>query len=163
MNEHQDTPAVAGASRRRWFAGLTALAGAGLLGSAAVQAQGWGHGRLDPEERARRMEWRIGRLVQEVGGTAQQKERLVAIARVATAELQPIREQTRALRRQGMELLAATVIDRAALERLRAARMQLEDARSRRMAQAFADAADVFTPEQRLKVAQRMQAWRGHR
>jgi Spy/CpxP family protein refolding chaperone len=69
-------------------------------------------------------------------------------------ELKPVRDQLRGLRQQGMQLLAATVIDRAALERLRAARLQLEDTRSRRMLQALTDAADVLTPEQRLKVAE---------
>lgn len=150
-------------SRRRWFAGLAALGGVGVLGAAAAHAQGWGRGRLDPEERARRMEWRIGRLVQDVGGSPQQKDQLLAIARAAVADLQPLREQSRELRRQGMALLSATVIDRAALERLRASRMQLEDARSRRMVQAFADAADVLTPEQRQKAAEQLRSRRGLR
>lgn len=135
---------------RRWFAALAAVGGLGLLGARA-QAQGWG--RPDPAERARRLEWRIGRMVQEVGGTPQQKERLVAIATAAMADLKPLRDQMRQGRRAGIDLLAATVIDRRALEQLRVSQMQVADARSRRTVQAFADAADVLTPEQRLKVA----------
>ena len=146
-------------SRRRWFGGLAALGGLGLAG-AAVHARGWG-GPVDPAERARRMEWRIGRLVQDVGGTPEQQQRLVAIARAAMADLQPIREQSRAVRRQGLDLLAAPVIDRVALERTRVLQMQAADARSRRMAQAFADAADVFTPEQRLKVVEHIRQRKG--
>jgi Spy/CpxP family protein refolding chaperone len=63
-----------------------------------------------------------------------------------------------------MALLAAPTIDRAALEQARVARMQVEDARSRRIVQAMADAAEVLTPEQRTKVAERfakrMDHWR---
>jgi Spy/CpxP family protein refolding chaperone len=152
-------------SRRRWFAGvagLAAIGGAGVFGAAAAHAKGWGG--MDPEERARRMEWRLGRLVQAVGGSQQQQDQVVAIARSAMADLKPLRDQARELRRQGLQVLSATVIDRAALERLRVARMQLDDARSRRMTQAFADGADVFTPEQRVKLADHMRSFgRGHR
>jgi protein CpxP len=143
-------------SRRRWFAGLAALGGLGLLGAQA-QAHGWGRReRLDPEEMARRLDWRIGRLVNDAGGTPQQKDRLVAIATAALAELRPLREQARASRRRGLELLAAPSVDRIALEQLRVTQMQLADARSRRMLQAMADAADILTPEQRTKVAERL-------
>jgi protein CpxP len=129
------------------------VGGLALLGA---QAQAHARGRLDPEERARRMEWRIGRLVEEAGGTPQQKDRLVAIATAALADLRPLREQMRESRRRGLELLATPVIDRRALEQVRATQMQLADAKSRRTVQAMADAAEVLTPEQRLKVAERL-------
>ncbi|MDB5875115.1 MAG: hypothetical protein JWQ07_4557 [Ramlibacter sp.] len=161
-----DTPQP-GKNRRRWFAGLAALSGLGLLGAGA-HAQGWGRhrGGVDPEEMARRMDWRIGRLVKDVGGTPQQKDRLVAIATAALADLRPLREQRRAARQRGMALLAAPAIDRAALEQLRAAQMQAADASSRRMVQAMADAAEVLTPEQRVKAGERLKQrmerrWRG--
>lgn len=142
--------------RRRWFAGLAALGGLGLLGAQA-QAHGWGRrGRLDPEEMTRRLEWRIGRLVQDIGGTAEQKSRLVAIASAAMADLRPLRDQARQARLQGLDLLAAPVIDKAALEQARLAQMQAADARSRRMTQAWADAAEVLTPAQRLQAATRL-------
>ena len=145
-----------GKTRRRWFAGLAALGGLGLLGVQA-QAQGWGRRHpLDPEEMARRLDGRIARLINEVGGTPEQKNRLVAIWTAALADLKPLREQIRQGRRAGVELLAATVIDRRALEQQRVTQMQLADAKSRRMVQAMADAAEVLTPEQRLKVAERM-------
>jgi protein CpxP len=152
--------------RRRWFAGLAALGGLGLLGAQA-QAHGWGRGdRLDPEEMVRRLDWRIGRLVKDAGGTPQQKDRLVAIATAALAEMKPLREQARAARRRGLELLAAPSVDRNGLEQLRVTQMQLADARSRRMLLAMADAADVLTPEQRTRVAERLKhrmerRWRG--
>ena len=158
MNNPPESPATPTNSRRRWFAGIAALGGLGLLG-AQVQAHGWGrHGALDPEERARRLDYRIGRLVRDVGGTAEQKQRLVAIASAAMADLQPLREQARQARLRSLQLLAAPVIDRSALEQQRLLQAQALDARSRRTVQAMADAAEVLTPEQRAKVAERMQS-----
>ena len=151
-----DALLTVGKTRRRWFAGLAALGGLGLLGAQA-QAHGWGRRHdLDPQEMARRLDWRIGRLINDVGGTPEQKDRLVAIWTTALADLRPLREQKRESRRAGLDLLAATVIDRRALEQQRLMQMQLTDASSRRMVQAMADAAEVLTPEQRLKVAERM-------
>jgi protein CpxP len=142
--------------RRRWFAGLAALGGLGLLGAEA-QAHGWrGHGGLDPEEMTRRLERRIDRLVQDLDGTAEQKSRLVAIASAAMADLRPLRDQARQARLRGLELLAAPVIDKVALEQARLAQMQAADARSRRMTQAWADAAEVLTPAQRVQAAARL-------
>jgi protein CpxP len=142
--------------RRRWLAGIAALGGLGLLGAQA-HAHGWGRReRLDPEERARRLDYRIGRLVKDVGGTAQQKDRLVAIAVAALADLRPLRDQAREARARGLDLLGAPVIDKRALEQVRVAQMQAADARSRRLVQAMADAAEVLTPEQRAKAAARL-------
>jgi Spy/CpxP family protein refolding chaperone len=157
-----DTSSTTRPSRRLWFAGLAALGGLGVLGAAA--AQGVGVGRLDPEERARRMEWRISRFIANVGGTPDQKDRLVAIAHAAAADIAPLRDQERQARRQGLQLLTSATVDRAALETTRAAGLQAADARSRRLVQALADAADVLTPDQRTKAAQqmmqRMNRWR---
>jgi periplasmic protein CpxP/Spy len=156
MTTPLDDSPQSGKIPRRWFAGLAALGGLGLLGTQA-QAHGWGRGhRLDPEEMTRRLEWRIGRLVKEAGGTPEQKDRLLAIATSALADLKPLRDQRRQARRAGLDLLAAPVIDRRALEQLRVTQMQAADARSRRMLQAMADAAEVLTPEQRVKVAERL-------
>jgi Spy/CpxP family protein refolding chaperone len=156
MSNTGQEPLPPGNARRRWFAGLAALGGLGLLG-AGVQAHGWRrHGGGDAEHAARRIERRIDRLVRHVGGTAQQKERLVAIATAALADLRPMREQRRSARLRGLDLLAAPAVDRAALEQARVARMQAADAASRRIAQAMADAAEVLTPEQRARAVERM-------
>jgi Spy/CpxP family protein refolding chaperone len=155
-NAPDRSPGAPQIPRRRWFAGLAALGAIGLLGAQA-QAQGWGRrGSLDPEERARRLDWRIGRMVKEAGGTLQQKERLVAIASAALADLRPLREEARRARLRGLDLLSAPVIDKAALEELRAAQIRTADARSRLTTQAMTQAAEVLTPEQRVKVVARM-------
>ncbi|MEP6790384.1 MAG: Spy/CpxP family protein refolding chaperone [Ramlibacter sp.] len=143
------------APRRRWLAGLAALGGLGLV-AAGARAQGWGRGGRDPQEMLRRIDYRIGYMIKEVGGTPEQKDRLVAIARAVGADLQPLREQHRAARRRGLELLAAPSIDRVALEQLRVAQMQLAEAKSHRIVQALADAAEVLTPAQRTQMADRL-------
>ena len=156
MNNTDKDPAQPANFGRRWFAGIAALGGLGLVGAGA-QAHGWRrHGGMDGEHAARRIERRIDRLVTHVGGTAQQKERLVAIATAALADLRPLRDQRRAARVRGLDVLAAPAIDRAALEQARAGQMQAADAASRRMAQAMADAAEVLTPEQRAKAVDRL-------
>jgi periplasmic protein CpxP/Spy len=163
MNATLEPAATPRNSGRRWFAGLVALGGLGLV-AAQVPARGWGRrGALDPQERARRLDYRIGRLIQGVGGTADQQQQIVAIATAAIADLQPLREQARQARLRSLQLLAAPVIDRAALEQQRALQIQAVDARSRRTLQAMADAAEVLSPDQRAKVAARMQARMQHR
>ena len=163
MNPTPESLPAPESSRRRWFAGLAAMGGLGLAAT-QVPAQVWGgRAALDPQERARRLEYRIGRLVKDVGGTQDQKDRLVAIASAAVADLRPLGEQARQSRRRSMELLAGQSVDRAALEQQRVLHMHTAEARSRRMVQAMADAAEVLTPEQRVKAAERIKSRMQHR
>ncbi|MFN9773200.1 MAG: Spy/CpxP family protein refolding chaperone [Burkholderiales bacterium] len=97
------------------------------------------------------------RVVSAVDGTPEQKLKLQGIAQAAMTDLAPLREQARAARRDGIALLSAAAIDRGAIEALRAKQMGLADGASKRLAQAMADTAEVLTPEQRVKLAERMQ------
>jgi periplasmic protein CpxP/Spy len=148
---------------RRWFGAMAGLGGLGLLAHNA-QAQGGmfggGHhgrgGARSAEDMAKHMDERISRLIEKVGGTPEQKDRLVKLAQTAAADMKPLREQHMAARKKGMELLSGQSIDRAALERLRQEQMTSADAMSKRMVQHMADAAEVLTPAQRTQVAQQM-------
>ncbi len=145
---------------RRWFAGAAALGSLGLVAAGQAQAFGHGMGRGmggNPEEMARKLDYRIGYLIKEINGTPQQKDQLVAIAKSAMADLKPLREQHMQARKQGMALLAAAAIDRNALEQLRLSQMKLADASSARLLQAMTAAAEVFTPAQRAEMATKMQ------
>ena len=158
-----------GLFRRRFFkrTAIAALIG-GLAAGAGLTAwahggghRGWhGGGEGFSEERIERMVKHFGA---EVDATPEQKAKLAEIATAAAKDLQPLREQARAARRQAMELLAAPAIDRGAIERLRAEQMQAADAASKRLTQALADVAEVLTPEQRKQLAERMQKRRGMR
>jgi Spy/CpxP family protein refolding chaperone len=153
--------------RRRFFkrAAIATLVGGLAVGSGLTAwahggHRGWHGGEGFSEERVERMVKHFG---VEVDATEEQKAKLTEIAKAAAKDLQPLREKVREARKQGMELLAAPTIDRGAIERLRAEQIQAADAASKRMIQALTDVAEVLTPEQRQKLAERMQMRRGWR
>jgi periplasmic protein CpxP/Spy len=148
--------------RRRWaaLAIVSALGmGSGLALSQDAQRHhgpgGMGHAP-SAEHMARGMEHRVDGIIKAVDGTPEQRARLLQLSQAAMAEMKPLHGQQRALRTQSMHLLAAPVIDRRALDVLRAQHMALADTISKRRTQHLADAADVLTPAQRSKLAQRM-------
>ena len=122
-----------------------------------------GAGPMSPERLDARIDRMAGRLVDSVDGTPEQKQKVSEIAKAAAKDLRELRKQAGDLRRQGMDLLKAPTIDRAAIETLRSQQMTMADAISKRVATAFADTAEVLTPEQRVKLAERMQSRRGAR
>ena len=158
-------------SKRRFFRRATIAAlvtsVAATFGVAAAWAHSGGHGggfhrgfmggSKDPAQADARIERMVKHFAVEVDATPEQQAKLTQIAKTAAKDLRPLREKVREARRRGMELLSAPAIDRAAIERLRAEQIQGADAVSKRMAQAFADAAEVLTPDQRKKIAERMQ------
>lgn len=140
---------------RRWIArGLFAFA---LFGALALACQAFGHGRHGPWERS--MDDKdIARVVDHAIGDASdaQKAKVTAIVRDAVGQLRPLRDQAKADRNEAMKILAAPTVDRTALEAVRSHQLTLADQASRRITTALADAADVLTPEQRLKLAERV-------
>jgi len=171
MNTHNDNPAGHAAaptptprSGRRWLiaAALAVAAGAGAAGASfASSGPGLlhhpghaGHMAMDPAA----MDAHIDRMVEKFadGASPDQKARVAAIAKAAVADLRPAHQQFRQAHARAHELLMAPVIDRAALEQLRAAQMQQMDFISRRILAAVEDAADVLTPEQRAKFAEHL-------
>ncbi|MFZ5693629.1 MAG: Spy/CpxP family protein refolding chaperone [Pseudomonadota bacterium] len=115
----------------------------------------WGSVPLDPaqiEDLADRM---VRHLSIEIDATNDQQEKLRGLMRAMLKDVLPARERAFAARRQARELLTATTIDRAAMEKLRAEQIALADTVSKRITQALADAAEVLSPEQRRKLADR--------
>jgi Spy/CpxP family protein refolding chaperone len=116
----------------------------------------WGSVPLDPtqiEERADRM---VRHVSIEIDATNEQQEKLRGIMRAMLKDVLPARDRAQAARRQARELLTATTIDRAAIEKLRADQIALADSVSKRFTQALGDAAEVLSPEQRRKLADRI-------
>jgi Spy/CpxP family protein refolding chaperone len=100
----------------------------------------------------------------EIDATDDQKAKIGPIVQQAARDLAPLREKLGEARREGIALLSAAQVDRAALEKLRADKLATADELSRRFTQALADLADVLTPEQRqrlVQLAQRRPHWRG--
>ena len=157
-------PRARGRGRRFLFI-FTIVLAAGLTGALANKAfshwrgfgPGWHsgfmmRGPIDPawiEDRGDRM---TRHLAVEVDATAEQEEKLRAVAKAAIKDLMPLREKHVALRQQGRQLLTQPAVTRADIEKLRSEQMALADAASRRIAQALGDAAEILTPEQRRKL-----------
>ncbi|MFN9544688.1 MAG: Spy/CpxP family protein refolding chaperone [Alphaproteobacteria bacterium] len=144
-------------------AGSLAVAGLGMY---RHHAMGFGHGwrggdwaqegpRGEPFA-LQRVERMVGFAARRLDATEDQKKRLTEIVTAAARDLLPMRAKMRDARRQARQILTAPTIDRTALEALRAAQMAEADAASRRLAQAIADIGDVLTPDQRAKLARRM-------
>jgi protein CpxP len=154
------SPTPAGRTRRRVIIAVIALAAVGASALAAARMGGADllpgmHGRhghhapRDPAALAAQVDQAVGRLLPD--GTPEQKAKLAAIAKSALADLAPVRERLQAARTRAQELLMAPVVDRAALEQLRAAQIVELDAASKRMLGAVEDAADLLTPDQRQR------------
>jgi Spy/CpxP family protein refolding chaperone len=141
------------------FTRRSILGAIGLMASASAFAHGRRHpgpGAMDDE----RIERFIKHLAVEVDATAEQQRKLTEIAKAAAHDLAPLRSQSLELRKQGLALFTAASVDKNAVEQLRLKRMQNADAISKRMTRALTDSADVLTPEQRRKAAERAARWR---
>lgn len=157
-----------------------ALAG-GVIGVTTTRAlshgmfgPGFGHhgfmhggGPMDPDKAQRRAERFMRHVAVDLDATSEQQEKLAGIARETVKDLLPIREEFLAERKRALELLSQPTVDRAAIESLRAEQIGRADAASRRVARGLADAAEVLTPDQRKKLAERVEEMRerrgGHR
>lgn len=160
MNEHKDTsldgPAAGKPGKaRRWIMAAALAVAVGATGVAAAGGAGGPHGMhgrghhgpVDAATMAKHIDKMIERVAPDA--TAQQKARLAEIAKSAHADIAPVRAQLREGHKKAHELLMQPVVDRVALESLRAENMQRMDALSKRLLSAVADAADILTPEQR--------------
>jgi protein CpxP len=129
---------------------------------------GWGGGRgsagaADPQTMQHRAESMAKRWLRGVDATEAQQKKVAEIMTATMTELRPLREQQRAARKQVVEILSQPQIDRAALEAARAQGIRLAEDFSRRITQSLADAAEVLTPEQRAKLAERFERRQGRR
>jgi len=126
------------------------------LGQVPWHAAGFMAGPIDPARLDQNIERMTRHFAVEVDATVEQQAKLAVIAKAAANDLLPLREQAQRARQDGLDLLAAPTVDRAAIERLRTSEIQLADQASKRIAQAIADAAEVLTPEQRKALAERI-------
>jgi Spy/CpxP family protein refolding chaperone len=117
---------------------------------------------MDPESMQRRAEAMVKFWLADVDATEAQEKQIAGIMTTTMRELAPLREKHHEARKQAMEALSRPQVDRGALETIRAQEIALADQVSRRITQSLADAADVLTPPQRAKLAEKMQQ-RRHR
>lgn len=106
--------------------------------------------------------WALGnprmmdRLLDSINATTEQRTQIKLIATAAQTDLQAQRTQGRALHQQGQALFTQTTVDARAAEALRVQMLTLHDQTSKRRLQMMLDISRVLTPEQRLKLAERM-------
>ena len=155
---------------RRWLlAGVLAVtAGAAGLTGVAVAEGGQmlhvmhgmpGHGDMmagDPAAMQAHLEKMIAAMLPDA--TPEQKTRLMAIAASVHGDLNAAHAQFGQAHQRVHDILLRPVVDRAALETLRAEQIHQMDVVSRRIVTALADAAEVMTPEQRVRFGAQLQA-----
>jgi periplasmic protein CpxP/Spy len=157
--------------RRILYAFLGSGALAGLFAArpiaAAVQG-GWrhmhgGHGwhGSGPEAMAEHVQVALKYGLRELDATEEQQQKIGAIASAAVNDLMALKDRHRANHEQIVAALAGPNVDRAQLEQARKNGIAMADEASRRLAQAFADAAEVLTPEQREKALEHIRSHHG--
>ena len=139
-------------------AGLVLLLASGVaLFPPLDAAAGWfgrhrhGHGH-DPESVLEHSKFAIEWMLRKVDGTDAQKERLTEIVGSLIDQVPPLAGEHRANREAFVAELVRPEIDRAKLEQLRRAELELADRASRQLVAALSDAAETLTPEQRLEL-----------
>ena len=173
---------------RRILAAIALLVTGGVIGaivSAPTFGQGWGpygwHRGYDdgPGWRGRdggprgwhddgamhrsafpgRIERAVDRALRSVDASREQRDKITTILDRAVDDIFALREKHLDGRRQIRDALAASTIDRTRIETLRGEQMTLAETASKRITDAFADAAEVLTPEQRSQLARRIERW----
>lgn len=119
----------------------------------------WGHERHHGPPSAEDVDFFVDSMLSRVDGTEDQKERAREIARAGVRSMQDIHARHRANREQWTVLLTAEPLDRGSLEALRAEEIRLADEASRRIVDDVAALAELLTPEQRARLAERARAW----
>ncbi len=128
-------------------AGVWQASNAAPGGHAGQGAAGWAMG--SPRH--------LDRVLDSVNATAEQRTQIKQIADSAREDLRTQRAQNRSLREQSAALFAQPTVDARAAEALRQQMLAQHDQASKRMLQVMLDVSRVLTPEQRQKIAERMQ------
>jgi protein CpxP len=155
--------------RRKWLIAAGVVGALGLGGAVAAQnfsPPGFGPGmmmmrhggpmNMDPAAMADMADRGIRHLAIEIDATPEQTDKLRAVARDLVKDLAPLHGAREETATRARDLLTQTTVDKAAIEKLRAEQVAKMDAASKRIAQAIGDAAEILTPEQRRKLADRM-------
>lgn len=139
------------------------------IGAGAAVAEGfkggWGPGGpmggMGGHMGMRFAEHRFERVMDEIGASDEQQDKIWAIVDRTRSDMRPVGRQFRGMREEVTALLSAPTIDKAAVEALRAKRIAEVDAASKTAVAALVEAAEVLTPEQRAKLAEEMKDMRG--
>ena len=144
------------------------LAVGGLAGPAAVSARQDADAQDDSSDHGgdhdhggrhgHGLRAQMERMLTIAQATPEQKTKIQAILKSAFEQAAPLRKKAADSHRELGRLLAASKIDRTAIEKARADHVAATDQSGRIMVKAFADAAEVLRPEQRARIAAAMAA-----
>ena len=122
-----------------------------------------GHAMRDPAAMQERASFMADWVLKRVDATEEQRTQVNAILKASIDEMLELRSQHHANRDAMRTALTQPTIDRAELERIRSAEMQLAETASNKLVASVADIAEVLTPEQRKAIADMGGRWSGHR
>ena len=114
---------------------------------------------MDPAQVEKKIDRIAGWIVEDLDGTPEQQAKLAAIAKAAAKDLAPLHDELVAGKQEVVAILTAEKAYRAALEAHRVRHVQLMEEASERLVAAVADAADVLTPAQRVKAAEKLESF----
>jgi Spy/CpxP family protein refolding chaperone len=133
----------------------------------AVAFKAGGHGGehrpfadLSEAEIEARIERMVKHVAIEIDATLEQQEEITGLVKAVALELRPLRDRMHATGKDLRDLLMADVVDRVALENLRAERLAEAEQISKTLVNAFADVAEVLSPEQRAVLDERIEEFR---
>jgi protein CpxP len=153
--ETKAVPAKTNWSRKLIIGSLAAVVIIGA-GAAAFAGGGDGPGHWRGKFMRGFMEYRVEQVLTDVGASAEQKDKIKTLFKTTMDEVRPERGERKAMREEVIKLLEAPTIDRNAIEALRAKHVAEIDAKSKTIAKAVADAAEILTPDQRKKLVEEM-------
>ena len=105
----------------------------------------------------------MGRLLDRVGASAEQKAQIKSLMETARSDLKPLRAQMKTLRERSTVLFTQPAVDANAVEALRLQLQGLHNQVSKRMVQAMVESSRVLTPDQRANMAELMNTHRAMR
>jgi len=120
---------------------------------------------VDVEQANKFADKRMQHMLKEVKASDEQKAKASAIVKASLEKGAPLAEKMRDNHVQLRKLMAAATIDKAAIEALRTEQIKLADEASKLAIQTMEDVAGVLTPEQRAKLAEKMEkrgGWMHH-
>lgn len=146
----------AGVRGMKWMLSGMVVAVAATFALSAWAMPG-GHGHRGMDGAGMMMGGRSAeRMLDGVNATDAQRTQIRQIFKAAADDMKGQREQRRALHERSLQVFSAPTVDAAAAESLRQQMLALHDQASKRRMQAMVDASQVLTPEQRVKLAERM-------
>ncbi|HEU0282766.1 MAG TPA: Spy/CpxP family protein refolding chaperone [Gallionella sp.] len=151
--------------------GLLVVFGIGFLSGKAFACEpGWSHNgpgafmegkAVDAEHMAEFADKRMQHMLDDVSASDAQKAKASEIVKASLSKGLPLAEKMRDNHIQLRKLMSAATLDKPAIEALRAEQVKLVDEASKLATQTMQDVAEVLTPEQRAKLAEKMEKHHG--